>query len=319
MMSAAMQFRFKVENCELQHVEFMTHHTGLKRRIDDTLAGFKPRIELLLGPSRAGKSMLMKALARAYPAERVNGRRQVPVLLVPMPPAISPKLLPISVLAALGVPLPQRGLASGVMVNRMADQLRLAGTRVLMFEEASHLVEPGSKVPPSAAGDWMKAVHDELNVSIVMSGVPRLRKLLEANEQLRLRASAPLEFRPYRWQVDDERKAFATCVLTFARLFEDAGWPFCLTREQLIGHCYLLSGGLIGVVASFMHELAGRVTDMAPRPLGLQDCVDAAAKIESANHPHHHPFERESITPIELDQVHGYVLEKYGMSARRSI
>lgn len=319
MTSTAMQLRRKVETCELQHVEFTTHHAGLKRRIDDTLAGLTPRIEWLVGPSRVGKTMLLQALARAYPSERVNGRRQVPVLVVPIPPSISPKLLPISVLTALGVPLPQRGLASGVMVNRMADQLRLAGTRVLIFEEASHLVEPGSKVPPRAAGDWIKAVHDELNVSILMFGVPRLRKLLEANEQLRLRASAPREFRPYRWQVDDERKAFATCVLTYARLFEEAGWPITLTREHLIGHCYLLSGGLVGVVARFMQELAAMVTDIAPRPLCMQDCQHAAAAIESANHPHHLPFVNEAITPIELDQVHGYVLETNGMGARRSV
>lgn len=319
MTSAAMQLRRKVETCELQHVEFMTHYAGLKRRIDDTLAELSPRIEWLVGPSRVGKSMVLKALSRAYPAERVNGRRQVPVLFVPILPAISPKLLPISVLSALEVPLPQRGLASGVMVNRMADQLRLAGTRVLMFEEASHLVEPSSKVPLRAAGDWMKSVHDELNISIFVSGIPLLRKLLEANEQLRLRSSAPREFRPYRWQDDTERRAFATCVLTYERLFAEAGWPIAMSREQLIGHCYLLSGGLIGVLARFMEELAANATDIAQRPLCMLDCRNAFKAIESANHPHHLPFINESITPIELDQVHGYVLETYGMSARRSI
>lgn len=128
MSSTALQLRRRVETCELQHVEFAQHFAALKRRIDDTLIGLAPRIEWLVGPSRVGKTMLINALSRLYPAARENGRRSVPVLVVPIPPSISPKLLPISVLAALGVPLPQRGLASGVMVNRMADQLRLAGT-----------------------------------------------------------------------------------------------------------------------------------------------------------------------------------------------
>lgn len=319
MTSAALHLRRRVESCELQHMEFAVHFDGLKRRIDDTLSGFSPRIEWLVGPSRVGKSMLAKCLVRLYPTTRDGGRRTVPVLRVPFQPSISPKLLPISVLTALDVPLPQRGLASGVMVNRMADQLRLAGTRVLIFEEASHLVEPGSKVPPRAAADWVKAVHDELNITVLMFGVPRLKRLFESNEQLRLRASACREFRPYRWHVEDERRAFATCVLTFAKLFEDAGWPIGLTREQLIGQCYLLSGGLVGVVARFMEELAAIASDGPPRPLGLADCQSAVRVIEVASHPHHPAFVGERITPIELDQTHGYVLEMNGMGARRSV
>ena len=59
---------------------------------------------------------------------------------------------PASVLMALQVPIPRLGLTSGVMFNRMVDQLRLAQTRVIIFEEASHLVEAGARVPPRAAG-----------------------------------------------------------------------------------------------------------------------------------------------------------------------
>lgn len=319
MTHAAQQLRRRVEASELQHLEFASLHATFKKRIDDTLAGFSPRIVWLVGPSRVGKTMLGKSLTRLYPATRENGRRTVPVLRVPLPPSVSPKLLPLSVLETLGVPLPQRGLASGVMVNRMSEQLRLAGTRVLIFEEASHLVEPGSKVPPRAAADWFKAVHDELNITLLLFGVPRLKRLFEANEQLRLRATACKEFRPYRWQADAERNAFATCVLTYAKLFEEAGWPIDMTREHLVGHCYLLSGGLIGIVAVFMQELAARAEDMPPGPLSLADCQDVANSIEAAGHPNHPAFANDRITSIELDQAHGYVLESNAMGARRSV
>lgn len=319
MSSPARQLRRRVESCELQHLQFAHLHAMLKRLIDDALSGFVPRIVWLVGPSRVGKTMLGKALARLFPGTRENGRRAVPVLRVPLPPGVSPKLLPLSVLEALGVPLPQRGLASGVMLTRMYEQLRLAGTRVLIFEEASHLVEPGSKVPPRAAADWFKAVHDELNITLILLGVPRLRRLFEANEQLRLRASACKEFRPYRWKDEDERRAFATCVLTYARMFEEAGWSLAMTREQLIGHCYLLSGGLIGIVAAFMQELAALTEDIPPSPLGLTHCQQAALAIETAGHPNHPAFANEHITPIEFDQAHGSVLALNEMGARRAV
>ncbi len=62
----------------------------------------------------------------------------------------------------VGVPvLPTDGLMPA-SPTRMIDQLRLAKTRVLIFEEASHLVEPGARGPPRAAGDWFKSVADEL-------------------------------------------------------------------------------------------------------------------------------------------------------------
>jgi Bacterial TniB protein len=319
MTSASRQLRRRVESSELQHLEFANHHATFKKRIDDTLNGFAPRICWLIGPSRVGKTMLGKALARLYPAYRVNGRRTVPVLRVPLPPGVSPKLLPLSVLQALGVPLPQRGLASGVMVNRMSEQLRLAGTRVLIFEEASHLVEPGSKVPPRAAADWFKAVHDELDITLLLLGVPRLKRLFEANEQLRLRATACTEFRPYRWYDEVERRAFATCVLTYARLFDEAGWPINMTREQLIGHCYLLSGGLIGIVAVFMQDLAALTEDIPAGPITLEHCQRVANTIEAAGHPSHPAFVNDQITPIEFDQAHGYVLESNAMGVRRSV
>jgi len=317
MTHAAQQLRRRVEASELQHLEFASLHATFKKRIDDTLAGFSPRIVWLVGPSRVGKTMLGKSLTRLYPETRENGRRIVPVVRVPLLPNISPKLLPLSVLDALGAPQPQRGLASGAMVNRMADQLRLAGTRVLIFEEASHLVEAGSKVTPRAAGDWFKSVHDEMNLTVFLFGVPKLQRIFEANEQLRLRALACKEFRPYRWQVEDERRAFATCVLTYAKLFAEAGWPIDMTREQLIGHCYLLSGGLIGIVAVFMQELAAKTEDIPPGPLSLADCQEVAISIEAAGHPNHPAFVNDRITSIEFDQAHGYVLESNAMGARR--
>lgn len=86
------------------------------------------RIERVMGPSRVGKSMLINALRRAFPETKVDGRRRVPVVVVPVPTPVSPVLLPSSVLTALGLPV-QRSITSGAMGNRMLDQLKLAGSR----------------------------------------------------------------------------------------------------------------------------------------------------------------------------------------------
>ena len=318
-MNSAKVLRRRIEGCELQHPAFMELFSLLKQRIEDARGGYASRIEWVVGPSRVGKTMLINALSRSNPEIRVDGKRNVPVLVVPIPPNISPVLLPTSVLMALGVPLPLRGSTSGVMFNRMIEQLRLAQTNVLIFEEASHLVEPGARLPPRAAGDWFKSVADSLNITILLFGVPRLERLFVSNEQLRLRASAKREFRPYDFRSQEEQMAFASCVRTYIELFKETGWSIDLPMQVLVLQCYLLSGGLIGVLSRFMQELASQMAYESPRALTLEDCRSAASAIESAGHPDFPGFEKVDVTPIELNLAHAHVLDTNNMSVRRIV
>ncbi|AIP51463.1 TniB family NTP-binding protein [Burkholderia pseudomallei] len=316
-MNPAQQLRRSIESCELQHPAFKEQLDALARHVDDARDGFASRIEWIVGPSRVGKTMLINALSRANPESKVDGRRHVPVLVVPMAPNISPKLLPSSVLDALGMPL--KGRTSGVMDAHMLNQLKNAGTRVLLFEEASHLVEPGARVPPRAAGDWFKFVAEARNMTIMLFGVPRLAKLFESNEQLRMRASARREFRPYDFRSPSDQKSFASCVRTYADLFGESGWPIELPLKLLVTQCYLLTGGLVGVLSKFMQELASQLRYEAPRPLTIEDCRLAAAAIQAAGHPDFPAFARLEVSQIELATAHAYVLETNGMSMSRIV
>ena len=155
-MTPARQLRKDIETCELPHPMFMEHLAVLKQRIDDALSGFAPTIVRVPGPSRVGKSSLIATLKRDYPEARIDGRRHVPVLVVSVPQAATVKLLPKSVLHALGIDVTSSKTAAA-MSDLMVKQLRLAGTRVIIFDEISHLVDEGSRVLPRAAGDWLKS------------------------------------------------------------------------------------------------------------------------------------------------------------------
>lgn len=288
-MTPAKQLRVAVEQREIPHTLFLQQFEPLKRRIEDALDGAASRIERVLGPSRVGKTMLINALRRAFPEDKVNGRRYVPVLVVPVPTPVSPLLLPSSVLGALGLPV-QRNITSGVMDKRMQDQLRLAGTRVVIFEEASHLVEIGARVPPRAAGDWFKNLAEPLNLMEILVGVPRLERLFEHNEQLRLRASAQRRLLPYDSRIPENMKDFQACVVTYANLFREYGYPIDLPVRSLSSQCYLLTGGLVGVLSRFMQELASQMTYESPRPLMFADCQAAANAIEPAGSRHFPAF-----------------------------
>jgi hypothetical protein len=280
-MTPAKQLRIAIETCELPHPLFLEHFKPLRQRIEDAIDGGASRIERVMGPSRVGKSMLINALGRAFPESKVDGRRNVPVLVVPVPTPVSPLQLPSSVLAALGLPV-QRSITTGAMRGRMLDQLKLANNRVVMFEEASHLVEPGARMPPRGAGDWFKELADSDNRTVFMFGVPRLERLFECNEQLRTRASARRLLMPYDSRIPENMKAFHTCVATYASLFGESGYPIDVPAAGLTLQCYLLTGGLIGVLSRFMQELASQMAYESPRPLTFADCQAAANAIEAA-------------------------------------
>lgn len=297
-MTPAKQLRIAIENCEIPHPLFLEHFRPLRQRIEDAIDGGASRIERVMGPSRVGKSMLINALRRAFPETKVDGRRNVPVLVVPVPTPVSPLQLPSSVLAALGLPV-QRSITTGAIRGRMLDQLKLANTRVVIFEEASHLVEPGAHMPPRGAGDWFKELADSHNRTVFMFGVPRLERLFECNEQLRSRASARRLLLPYDSRIPENMKAFHTCVATYAGRFAESGYPIDLPAATLTYQCYLLSGGLIGVLSRFMQELASQMVNEPPGTLSFADCQAAADAIESAGSPRFPAFENPEAAQTE--------------------
>ncbi|MFM0557612.1 TniB family NTP-binding protein [Paraburkholderia sediminicola] len=311
-MTPAQQLRRDIETCELPHPMFMEHLTALKRRIDDALAGFAPKIVRVPGPSGVGKSSLIANLSRSYPMYRIDGRRHVPVLVVEVPTAATAKLLPKSVLRALGIQVPG-SMTADAMFDMMVTQLRLAGTRVVIFDEVSHLVDEGSRVPPRAASDWLKALTDKLEMTLILFGIPRLERLFSANEQLRRRACPALNFLPYDATDADQMTAYISCVVSYAGLFSAAGYPINVPARVLTQQCYLLTGGLIGVVSDFMRELASVMKNEAPRAITYADCQKAVESVSHAGSPHRLAFpdagiDGADVEPAALKQAFVHVL-----------
>lgn len=289
-MTPAQQLRRDIETCELAHPMFVEHTRALKQCIDDALAGFAPKVTRVPGPSGVGKSSLIATLARAYPHTRVNGRLLAPVLVVEVPQFASAKQLPSSVLQALGLQV-TRSMTAGSMFDLMRKQLELAGTRVVIFDEISHLVDEGSRVPPRAASDWLKTLVDKTQVTLIVFGIPRLERLFSANEQLRRRSRPARVFLPYDATDAKQMEAYVACVSNYARMFAAAGFPISVPPRVLIQQSYLLTGGLVGVLADFMRELARRVANDAPRALTYADCQMVLDEVSHAGSPHQLAFQ----------------------------
>lgn len=318
-MSQANLLRRAIKERELPHAFFDEHMEALQLRVEDALSGSPPSIDMLIGPSRVGKSMLINSLERQFPETKVNGVRHVPVLVVRVPTPATSKELPRSVLKALGAPTPTAVTSTALMYERMSRQLKLAGTRVILFEEANHIVDVGTKLPPRAAGDWFKQLLDDLGVSVVVFGIPHLERLLESNEQLRYRCGAVMRFNPYAWVVPAEQRHFAACVRTYLRMFEQSGNRFTVDFEPLVRNCYRLTGGLVGVLATFMSRLAYdlRRRGDGEQTVSFEDCAKSASHIGSAGGLEQPAFEEHHVPDIKLHATHTFVLDEASVRYRK--
>ncbi|MNU49557.1 hypothetical protein D3C71_385020 [compost metagenome] len=138
--------------------------------------------------------------------------------------------------------------------------------------------------------------------------MPRLERLFEHNEQLRMRTSASRRLLPYDSRIPENMQAFHSCVATYAKLFRESGYPIDLPAQVLTYQSYLLSGGLIGVLSRFMQEMASQMAYETPRTLSFTDCQTAAGAIEAAGSRHFPAFKslevlQGDIAPAALHQA----------------
>ena len=311
--------RKTIETCEIPHTRFQELYCHLKGSIEDALDGHDPQIEVLVGPSRVGKTILLRALERDFPKTTVDGKKHVPVLFVPLDPGVSPKLLPTNVLVALDAPIPKKKLSVIDMNQLMQRQLQLAGTKVILLEEASHLVEESSRMHPQEASDWVKYTSDMLRLTMVLTGVPRLNRLIQGSQQLNLRATDSLEFRPYNSSSQSDMMSYASCVGSYLKIFGEAGFQCEVPLESVVKNSYLVSAGLLGVLSKLMINLCKFIErEPRPRPLTLADFQAAAQRTRTAGNPLCQPFQRMEVPAMEMFQCHAYALEEAGLTAKYS-
>lgn len=253
------------------------HFSSVNDVVEQAIEGFSPQLLPLIGPSRVGKSNLLKDVAARYPSQRIDGTLHMPVLHLVLRPGASSRTLPSDISLALGQAIFSRSATGAELRWRMEKQLELAGTKVLLIDEASHLADEGRKQSVRASADWLKSLMDGMNISIVLSGIPRLLDLLESNEQLCLRSRAPEFFMPYDCLSKEQYQAFAQLVWTYMSWFQDAGFPIAINDQEFIDDCLMFSGGLVGVVHAFLLNLCNLFRKEKARSITLEDCQRALA------------------------------------------
>lgn len=151
---------------------------------------------LLVAQTGSGKTTVLQHYAARHPRSRHAGTTRVPVLLVATPPAPSVKTFAEAFLTALGDPLADRGTASW-KTQRVVHYLRACGVELLFVDEFQHFHDGRRRTESHHVADWLKNLINEIQIPVVLSGLPRAVSVVNANPQLRRRFSAPRYLRPF--------------------------------------------------------------------------------------------------------------------------
>lgn len=194
-------------------------HGLLRDLVETDFEQGEPDILFIVGDPGTGKTWLVKRFAAAYPRREHETYTEVPVLLVNVPAKCSLKLLPSAMLEALGSPLWNVG-DEEQRSHQLQTLLKKCGVKLVILNEANHLVDRGREKSHYLLADWIKLQSERSGVAFALVGIPRLKVLLEVNEQLADRVREVVTIEPFG--VDERCKnQMTTALQSFDTLLDD--------------------------------------------------------------------------------------------------
>ena len=143
----------------------------------------EPSILLLVGESGVGKTRVLTRTANEFPRIEHETFTEIRVLYVRVPADCTYSNLIIGILRALGTALISGG-ADRDRLRQIKTLLKNCGVRVLILDDANQMVDRGRSRSHYRLGDLVREITDDTRVHLVLSGVPRLWRMVNLNEQL---------------------------------------------------------------------------------------------------------------------------------------
>lgn len=236
-----------------------------------------PRHLVIFGDSGVGKSKLLKVFAGMHPRRELADRSVIPVLQAPMPSLPTPKRIVVALLKAMGSPFATKGKDDEPM-DQLKTLCTACGVQLILFDEVSHLVDRGREKTHYKYGDALKEVVDALGLPFVLTGIPRLTKLFDVNEQLRGRFSRRRTIKPFSIVGVEKLEEFRSVVHSFQAKFKGID-SIDLTTQELLPRVFMATNGLLRPLVDLLKEAVDRAAPTKGRLLTvatLEAAFDAA-------------------------------------------
>lgn len=177
----------------------------------------EPDSILVLGESGVGKSRILQKFKSTYPPVIHPEFTEVPALYVHVPANGNAAELASAMLLALGSPFWDQGKIKE-LTNQLHCLLKECKVKVILLDEANHLVDKGGARTHHYTGDWIKLLLEQMRIPIVMAGIPRTARLSKTNPQLRGRFREIIYIKPFSIATETEQKQFSAVLATFTKM-----------------------------------------------------------------------------------------------------
>ncbi|WP_313478858.1 TniB family NTP-binding protein [Stutzerimonas kunmingensis] len=238
------------------HGRLLQSYERGKQVIEQSLLGER-QILPLFGPSRVGKTEIAQTWMADFPNQGADGRVCKPLIRVISPAEPNQRSLTLSIIRGLDGRVLSKCNTSD-LYNQALRQLEVAGVRAIIFDEIQHLSEYGSVQKVRASADFLKVLSDELNISLILMGLPCAERLLSLNEQLRGRCLTTELIYPYAWISTTDREGFAAGAQLIAEAYREQGWSIHVEDTPTLKALYAACVGRFGLLVDlFSHAETG--------------------------------------------------------------
>ncbi len=171
-------------------------HKVLKRLVEAEYRAAEPELTCIVGETGTGKTWIVRRFAFDYQRVETETGTLIPVLIANVPPKCSVKVLASTLLREMGSPLWNVGREEQ-LTFQLRTLLKKCGVRLIILNEANHLVDRGKERTHYLVGDWIKQTSELTGIPVVLVGIPRVLTLLKVNEQLADRVSRIITVEPF--------------------------------------------------------------------------------------------------------------------------
>jgi hypothetical protein len=269
--------RHLIDKILVPHTAFM----GAQQRLAQCFAYAKggahePVCLAIVGESRTGKSRCVDAFRRKYPAARLDDGMHCPVLHVVVPSKPTVKSLAELILRSLGAVDWERGTETAKTI-RLVELMKQCGVVALVLDEFHHFYDKSSHRVQFLVSDWLKNLMGATNVALFVLGLPSLQFVIDQNEQLAGRFSAPIVMPRFDWLVDDHRSEWLAILAAFTDSIRAEFDMPDLADDGLALRMYCATGGLMGYLTTTLRQAVWNAVDANARSISLEDLRSAHA------------------------------------------
>jgi GTPase SAR1 family protein len=241
-----------VKNIVIEHPVYET----LWNMIDDchkfSIGSSKADGIFIFGETGVGKSTILEKYVENYPKEVLETYTKIPIVKVRIPVGAKPKSVASQILWSMGDPNFDRGTEIN-MTARIYSLVEKCEVEMIILDEFQHLIDSETQHILNKASDWVKTFFEEVNIPMILCGMPSSQKIFQRNEQLDRRFCNRYEVKGFKYGSREEQYNFRGFLNSIDRQLPYPKQSFIadtLTAEKL----YYVSLGVPFYIMKLLEE-----------------------------------------------------------------